>query len=79
MSDDLNELTRNVIQACAACKHGRARLVCNRTPSRCPNRKVKGWLKEIEQIQKKKETKQTWDTDHHSETKSGNTRKCSSM
>ena len=60
MSDErneLNELVRKVIQACAVCRHGRATMVCRRNLSQCHNSKVRKWLKQIEQIQKQKEAK----------------------
>ena len=50
MNNDGNELIRNVIRACAACKHGKARMACKRNPSQCPNRKVKAWLKQIDKL-----------------------------
>ena len=59
MSDERNELIRNVVRACAACKHGRANLICRRNPSQCYNKKVKLWLKQIQEIQNEQEA--TWD------------------
>lgn len=54
---DRNELIRRIAQACAACKHGRNRLICRLNQSQCPNRKVREWLKQIEQIDKNAEVK----------------------
>ena len=56
---ELNELIRNVIQACAVCRHGRAMMVCRRNIGQCHNAKVRKWLKQIQEIQNEQEA--TWD------------------
>ena len=47
-SAEENELTRKVVQACAGCKHGKARLVCHR--KNCHNKQVRGWLKKLKTL-----------------------------
>lgn len=50
-----NELIRQIVRACAACKHGRARMICRRSIGQCHNAKVRKWRKELGAIQKQKE------------------------
>lgn len=50
-----NELIRQIVQVCAACKHGRTRMVCRRNQSQCHNRQIRKWLKQIQEINNKKE------------------------
>jgi len=54
-SDLINELIRQVIQACSQCRHGKATMECRRNLGQCHNRKVREWRKKIEQIQMKRE------------------------
>ena len=53
MNDEENELVRQIIQKCAACKHGRSHLTCRQKTSQCHSRKVREWLKQIQKIQNK--------------------------
>lgn len=62
-SDELNELIRQVVQACSQCRHGRATMECHRNLGKCHNRKVREWRKKIEQIQKNKEMEQCQNKD----------------
>ena len=59
MADETNDIVRHIIQICTTCKHGRANLVCKQNPSQCHSRKVKQWLRQVEQIAKRKEEKCT--------------------
>jgi hypothetical protein len=55
-----NELIRNIAQACGQCKFGQGKgvgLVCPKTRGQCPNKKVKKWLKELEELKNKGGTK----------------------
>ena len=53
MNDEENELVRQIVQTCAACKHGRTNLTCRQKLSQCHSKKVKLWLKQIQKIQNK--------------------------
>ena len=61
MNDERNELVRQIVQTCAACKHGRANLICRQNQSQCHSPKVRKWLKQIQEIQKQKEVTK-WET-----------------
>lgn len=50
-----NELIRQIVQACAVCKHGRGRMICHRSIGQCHNRRVREWRKRLETILKEKE------------------------
>jgi hypothetical protein len=57
-SSDKNELVRKILQVCAGCSRGsrgKGRgLVCESYPGRCPSKKVKQWVKKIEELEKSK-------------------------
>lgn len=55
METEVNQLIRQVAQVCMNCKHGRAQMKC--THRQCHNRKVRGWLKQIDEINKEAITK----------------------
>lgn len=49
---DTDELTRKILQVCASCGHAKwesGRLVCNRKKSPCHSKRVRQWLKELEE------------------------------
>jgi len=50
-----NELIRQIVRACAVCKHGRATMTCRRSIGQCHNAKVRKWRKQLEEINKQKE------------------------
>jgi len=49
----VNDLIRKIAQVCGTCKHGQGKgrgLVCTRK-HQCHSKNVRGWLKELEQMQ----------------------------
>lgn len=52
-ADEKNELVRKILQVCATCSHGQGKgrgIVCDQYPGKCHSKKVKQWVKRIEEI-----------------------------
>jgi putative lipoic acid-binding regulatory protein len=63
VENEKNELVRKILQVCAGCAHGQGKgrgLVCEQNPGKCHSKRVRRWLKQIEQLEElgKKSKKQ---------------------
>ena len=45
------ELTRWIMQVCVSCTHLGANAACDRKKSQCHSKRVKKWLKELEEME----------------------------
>jgi len=54
-TDKINELSRQILQVCARCPHGkwvRSAMICDRKKSECHSKRVRKWLEEIEKLKR---------------------------
>ena len=51
MRDEKNELIRKILQVCAACPHLKPDASCDRKKSQCHSKRVRAWLKKIEELE----------------------------
>jgi len=53
-AEEINELTRLIMQVCSSCGHGKwfgGAVTCDRKKSECHSKRVRKWLARIEELE----------------------------